>query len=119
MNMNELVIAIYARAAMDREETGTSDLGVAASKVRNNIRHGKVVDPVKGIPAKYIPDFAFLHAYEVKVGADAFAAEWTAMNARRQELYTDLCKLWEAKDYDGMVRIMAEYTPMPLEGGDE
>ena len=119
MNLNHLVVAIYARAAMDRQETGVSDLGVAASKVRNNIRHGNAVDPVSGIPALYMPDWAALHAYEESVGVDVFAAEWTVMNDRRQELYTDLCKLWEAKDYDGMVRIMTEYTPMPLEGGDE
>ena len=119
MNLNHLVVAIYARAAMDRKETGTSDLGVAASKVRNNIRHGSAIDPVTGIQTLYMPDWAALHAYEESVGVDVFSAEWTAMNARRQELYTDLCKLWEAKDYDGMVRIMTEYTPMPLEGGDE
>ena len=114
MNMNELVISIFARAAMDRNETGVSDLGVAAAKIRNNIRHGKAVDPVTGIPAEYTPDFAYLHAYENQIGTDAFVAEWTAMNARRQALYNDLCKLWDAKDYDGMVRIMTEYTPMPL-----
>ena len=119
MNLNHLVVAIYARAAMDRKETGVSDLGVAASKIRNNIRQGRAVDPVTGIPALYMPDWDALHAYEESIGVDAFAAEWTSMNARRQELYADLCKLWEVGDYDDMVRIMTEYTPMPLEGGDE
>lgn len=114
MNMNELVVAIFARAAMDRNETGVSDMGVAASKIRNNIRHGKAVDPVTGIPAEYVPDFAYLHAYENQIGTDAFVADWTAMNARRQTLYTDLCKLWNKHDYAGMVRIMTEYTPMPI-----
>lgn len=119
-NLNELVVAIYARGAMDRRETGTSDLGVAASKIRNNIRHGKAVDPVEGIPSKYIPDFAALQAQEKTMGEDAFVQAWTAMNARRQELYTELCKLWEAGEYDHMVRLMTEYTPMPLvEDGNE
>ena len=108
-NRNELVVAIYARGAMDQRETGVSDLGVAAAKIRSNIRHGKAVDPVTGIPAKYIPDFAVLHGYEERLGDDPFAAEWTEMNQRRQALYTDLCKLWEAGDYDGMVRLMDNY----------
>lgn len=119
MHLNHLVVAIYARAAMDRQETGVSDLGVAASKVRNNIRHGSAIDPVTGIPALYMPDWAALHAYEESVGVDAFVAEWAAMNDRRQALYDDLWKLWEARDYDSMVRVMTEYTPMPLEGGNE
>ena len=106
MNLNELVVAIYARAAMDRRETGTSDLSVASSKIRNNIRHGRAVDPVEGIPAKYIPDFAALQAQEKAMGEDAFAQAWTAMNARRQARYTDLCRLWDAGDYDGMVALM-------------
>lgn len=114
MNLNHLVVAIYARAAMDRKETGVSDLGVAASKIRNNIRHGKAVDPVTGIPALYIPDWAVFHAYEESIGTDAFAAAWTAMNALRQKLYTPLTGLWGSKDYTGMVQLMdAE------EAGDE
>lgn len=117
MNLNELVVAIYARGAMDRQETGVSDLGVAASKIRNNIRHGKTIDPVEGIPGQYIPDCTALHNYEQEIGEDAFAAAWAAMNARRQELYSDLCKLWETGDYDGMVRLMTEYTPVPLAEG--
>lgn len=80
-NLNELVVAIYARGAMDRRETGTSDLGVAAAKIRNNIRHGKAVDSVEGIPSKYIPDFAALQAQEKAMGEDAFVQAWTAMNA--------------------------------------
>lgn len=106
MNLNHLIVAIYARAAMDRKETGVSDLGVAASKIRNNIRHGKAVDPVEGIPALYIPDFAALHAYEESIGTDKFTAQWAAMNALRQKLYVPLTGLWESKDYTGMVQLM-------------
>lgn len=118
MNLNHLVVSIFARAAMDRRETGTSDLGVATAKIRNNIRQGRGVDPVDGIPALYMPDWAALHNWEKSVGEDAFAQAWTSMNDRRQSLYADLCKLWEARDYDGMVRLMTEYTPMPLNGGE-
>ena len=107
-NLNELVVAIYARAAMDRRETGTSDLSVAAAKLRNNIRHGRAVDPVAGIPAKYIPDFAALQAQEKAMGEDAFVQAWTAMNARRQARYADLCRLWDAGDYDGMAALMGQ-----------
>ena len=106
MNLNHLVVSIFARAAMDRNETGTSDLGVAASKIRNNIRHGKAVDPVTGIPALYIPDFAALHAYEESIGTDEFTAQWATMNAMRQKLYAPLTGLWESKDYTGMVQLM-------------
>lgn len=116
-NLNELVVAIFARGAMDRRETGVSDLSVAAAKIRNNIRHGKALDPVEGIPARYVPDFAALQAQEKAMGENAFVRAWTAMNARRQELCTDLCKLWEAGDYDGMVQLMTEYTSTPLAEG--
>ena len=78
MNLNHLVVAIYARAAMDREETGTSDLGVAAAKIRNNIRQGRVVDSVTGIPDLYIPDWTALHNWEKSVGEDAFAQDYQA-----------------------------------------
>ena len=118
MNLNHLVVAIYARAAMDRNETGTSDLGVASSKIRNNIRHGRAVDPVAGIPALYMPDWAALHAYEESIGTDAFAAAWAAMNALRQKLYADLTGLWNGKDYTGMVNLMNN-PPVDTEGGNE
>lgn len=106
MNLNELVVAIYARAAMDRKETGVSDMGVAASKIRNNIRQGCAVDPVDGIPAEFIPDFSALHAYENSIGTDAFAVEWTKMDMLRQKLYFALTELWNSNDYTGMVRLM-------------
>lgn len=118
MNLNHLVVAIYARAAMDRQETGVSDLGVSASKVRNNIRHGSAIDPVTGIPTLYMPDWAALHAYEESVGVDVFSAEWTAMNAMRQKLYAPLTGLWESKDYTGMVNLM-DNPPVDTEGGNE
>lgn len=112
MNLNHLVVAIYARAAMDRKENGVSDLGVAASKVRNNICHGSAIDPVEGIPALYTPDWAALHAYEESVGEDTFVAEWTEMNDRRRDHAAELSVLWGNKDYVGMVALMdgAEQT---------
>jgi len=108
-NLNELVVAVYARGAMDRRETGVSDLGVAASKIRNNIRHGRAVDPVEGVPGKYIPDFAFLHAYEVKVGTDDFAHEWDSMRNAMRDNEIRLSQLWQAGDYTGMVSLMNSY----------
>lgn len=118
MNLNHLVVAIYARAAMDRQETGVSDLGVAASKVRNNIRHGSAIDPVTGIPTLYMPDWAALHAYEESVGTDELTAQWATMNAMRQKLYAPLTGLWERKDYTGMVNLM-DNPPVDTEGGNE
>lgn len=114
MNLNHLVVAIYARAAMDRKETGVSDLGVAASKIRNNIRQGRAVDPVDGIPALYMPDWAALHAYEESIGTDAFTAAWADMDKLRQKLYFALTELWGNNDYTGMVQLMDA-----TEAGDE
>ena len=118
MNLNHLVVAIYARAAMDRQETGVSDLGVAASKVRNNIRHGSAIDPVTGIPTLYMPDWAALHAHEESIGTDAFAAAWTAMNDTRRDNAAALSVLWGNKDYTGMVNLMNN-PPVDAEGGNE
>lgn len=118
MHLNHLVVAIYARAAMDRQETGVSDLGVAASKVRNNIRQGRAVDPVAGIPVLYMPDWAALHAYEESIGTDAFAAAWAAMNDTRRDNAAALSVLWGNKDYTGMVNLMNN-PPVDTEGGNE
>lgn len=122
MNMNTLVPAIWARSSMLRDEMGSSDLGVAASQIRNNIRYGEAIDPVEGIPAQFVPDWKAWHDYEQELTdaedevdkGTAFATLWAAMNDRRQELYFDLCKLWAAEDYQGMINLMNAYTPMPL-----
>lgn len=104
--MNNLVVPIYARAAMDREETGVSDLSVAASKIRNNIRHGLPLDPVGDIPLKYVPDYKSWKQAEETVGTDVFASEWTKMNDMRRKLWKPLSQLWSLKRYDDMVYIM-------------
>lgn len=104
--MNHLVVPIYARAAMDREETGTSDLSAAASKIRNNIRHGLPLDPVGGIPLKYVPDYKAWKQAEETVGTDVFAAEWTRMNDLRRKLWEPLYQLFQLKKFDEMVEIM-------------
>lgn len=119
MNLNHLVVAIYARAAMDRKETGTGNLSWPQSKIKNNIVHGRAVDPVEGIPAEYVPDWAAWQQYYEQVGVDEFVGEWVAMCGRMADVSRELASMWEAKDYDGMVRLMTEYTPMPLEGGNE
>lgn len=110
--MNSLVVAIYARAAMDREETGVSDLSVAASKIKNNIVQGLPLDPVGGIPLKYVPDWDGWHqAYET-IGNDKFAEEWVGMDDLRRKLWEPLYQLWDMKNYDGMVEIM-DNPPTP------
>lgn len=104
--MNFLVVPIYARAAMDREETGVSDLSVAASKIKNNIVQGLPLDPVGGIPLKYVPNYQDWHkAYET-VGVDEFGKEWAKMNALRKKLWKPLSQLFTLKKFDGMVEIM-------------
>ena len=115
MNMNELVVSIYAVAADERDRS-SADLGFAESKVKNNIVQGRAVDPIVGIPAKYVPDWAAWHEHYNEVGADAFVKEWVAMNDRRRAIGMELSNLWMDSDYDGMIRIMDMYTPAPLEG---
>lgn len=104
--MNHLVVPIYARAAMDREETGTSDLSVAESKIRNNIVQGLPLNPVGGIPLEYVPNYQQWHeAYET-VGADKFGAEWTKMNELRRKLWEPMYQLFQLQKFDEMVEIM-------------
>lgn len=114
-NMNELVVSIYAVAADERNRSN-ADLGFAEPKVKNNIIEGRSVDPVEGIPAEYVPDWAAWKEYYNSVGADAFAKEWVSMNERRRALSMELASMWEDGDYAGMVKAMTEYTPAPLEG---
>lgn len=104
--MNTLVVAIYARAAMDREETGTSDLSVAASKIRNNIVQGLPLDPVGGIPLEYVPDYQNWHTAYETAGAETFGEEWAKMNALRKKLWEPLYQLFGMKKFDEMVEIM-------------
>ena len=104
--MNNLVVAIYVRAAMDREETGVSDLSVAESKIKNNIVQGLPLDPVGGIPLEYVPDYQNWHTAYETVGAETFGEEWAKMNALRKKLWEPLYQLFDMKKYDGMVEIM-------------
>ena len=104
--MNNLVVPIYARAAMDREETGVSDLSVAASKIKNNIVQGLPLDPVGGIPIKYVPNYQQWNQALNQVGADVFWKEWAEMNDMRRKLWKPLSQLWSLKRYDDMVYIM-------------
>ena len=104
--MNNLVVAIYARAAMDREETGVSDLSVAESKIKNNIVQGLPLDPVGGIPLEYVPDYQNWHTAYETVGAETFGEEWAKMNALRKKLWEPLYQLFGMKKFDEMVEIM-------------
>ena len=104
--LNNLVVAIFARADMDRKETGDGNLSPAESKVKNNIVQGRAVDPVAGIPSKYIPDWAALHEQREAMGADDWTDAWVAMNTRRQRLHVNLSRLWNSGDYAGMVALM-------------
>ena len=98
MNINKLIVPLYS---MDG-----ADLSVKASKVRNNIRHGREVDPVGDIPAEYRPDFAALHAEAEALGEDAFGALWAQFEHTRRANYEALVELWQAGDYAGMVALM-------------
>ena len=104
--LNFMVVPIYARAAMDREETGVSDLSVAASKIKNNIIQGLPLEPVGGIPIQYVPNYKQWHeAYEA-VGMDVFAEEWVKMDELRRKLWQPLYQLFHLKKFDEMVEIM-------------
>ena len=98
MNLNKTIVALYSMEGQD--------LSVKASKLRNNIRHGRMVDPVGDIPAAYVPDFAALHAEEAAMGPDAFGAAWAAFERRRQDCYDALVDRWAAGDYAGMVALL-------------
>lgn len=104
--MNNLVVAIYARAAMDREETGMSDLNRAADKIKNNIVQGLPLDPVGGIPLEYVPSYPQWHEAMEAVGEEVFWKEWAAMNALRKKLWEPLYQLFQLKKFDEMVEIM-------------
>lgn len=114
MNMNELVVVIFARASMDRTEQGNSEISDSATKIKNNIIHGYAVDPVVGIPTEYMPDYAAWHNEYLKMGHDAFVEAWVRMNKIRKQIYFKLAECWKNNDYDGMVKLMDEYTPVPL-----
>lgn len=98
MNLNQTIVALYSMEGQD--------LSVKASKLRNNIRHGRAVDPVGDIPVAYIPNFSTLHIEEVEMGPDAFGASWAAFEKRRKKLYNELVDLWENEDYAGMVALL-------------
>lgn len=117
MNLNHLVVAIYARAAMDRKETGNGNLSWAESKVKNNIVQGRAVDPVVGIPGEYIPDWAALHKERETVGIDAWTEAWVAMNDLQQKYNVALSSMWDSGDYAGMVNLMNK-PPVEAEGGN-
>lgn len=104
--MNTLVVAIYSRSEMLRDEMGSSDLGIAASQIRNNIRQGLPIDPVRDIPLKYVPDYKAWHQAEETIGTDEFTKQWAAMNDLRRKLWEPLYQLYSLKKFDEMVEIM-------------
>ena len=116
MNVNTLVVAVYARAAMDRAAaapTNTStDLGVAKTKIKNNIVVGRAVDPVVGIPAEYMPDYAAWNAVHNNMGHDDFIDEWNAMCEKIDAIGTKrLSQMFENKQYDEMIHALDTYVP--------
>ena len=62
-NINKLIVPLFAMEG--------PDLSVKAAKLRNNIRHGKELDPVGKLPAGFAPDFAELQRMEADMGEDA------------------------------------------------
>mgnify|MGYP000287880436 CR=1 FL=1 len=55
-NINKLIVPLFAMEG--------PDLSVKAAKLRNNIRHGKELDPVGSCPPGLRPDFAELQRME-------------------------------------------------------
>lgn len=106
-NINKLIVPLFAMEG--------PDLSVKAAKLRNNIRHGKELDPVGKLPAGFAPDFAELQRMEADMGEDAFGALWAEFEHARKVRYKELCKRWGSKDYRGIV----DYMDTPVDGPEE
>ena len=110
MHLNKLIVALFSMEG--------ADLSVKADKVRNDIRWGREVDPVGDIPVENRPDFAALHA-EAEAMGEAFDAAWAAFQRTRKSNYNALCELWQAGDYNGMVKLMESAPTLNMDGGGE
>ena len=96
-NINKLIVPLFAMEG--------PDLSVKAAKLRNNIRHGKELDPVGKL----------LQRMEADMGEDAFGALWAEFEHARKVRYKELCKRWGSKDYQGIV----DYMDTPVDGPEE
>lgn len=102
MNLNKLIPAIFSAA-----DEHNVDVGVGASMVLNNIRHGYEKDSVGDLPTDHKPDFSALHDESTAMG-DKFDEAWGAFNVKRQRMYDTLVPLWRSFDFDGMVKAMED-----------
>ncbi len=99
---NHLTPALFAIA-----ETRNADLGVACDMLRNNLRQGRDVDGDTTIlPEEYRPDYAA--SVKEDLTSKAEFALFRVFEAKVSAYYGELCRLWEARDYEGMVALMAE-----------
>ena len=99
---NHLTPALFAIA-----ETRNADLGVACDMLRNNLRQGRDVDgDTTTLPEEYRPGYAA--SAQEDLTAKAEVVLFRVFEAKVSAYYGELCRLWAARDYEGMVAIMAE-----------
>ena len=99
---NHLTPALFAIA-----ETRDVDMGVACDMLRNNLRQGKDVDgDTTTLPEEYRPDYAA--SAQEDLTAKAEFALFRVFSEKVSAYYGELCRLWAARDYEGMVNLMAE-----------
>ena len=98
---NHLTPALFAIA-----ETRDVDMGVACDMLRNNLRQGRDVDgDTTTLPEEYRPGYAA--SVKEDLTAKAEFALFRVFSEKVSACYGELCRLWAARDYEGMVALMA------------
>ena len=99
---NHLTPALFAIA-----ETRNADLGVACDMLRNNLRQGRDVDgDTTTLPVRIRTGYAA--SVKEDLTSKAEFALFRVFSEKQRAYYGELCRLWAARDYEGMVALMAE-----------
>jgi len=115
INWNTLTPVIFGIG-----EANNRDLGVAMDMCMQNIREGRAVNAMGGLPIAHQVDwprigkaYAAMDDGERKAVNDGLNAWLRTMRGN----YKALCALWAAKDYDAMVKLMEGASdPGPISG---
>ena len=116
LNFAKLTPAAWAIAAANNV-----DVGVGRSMLLHNLREGREMNAMAELPDEFTPDWAALGAQYNATAPEERAGVMSASNVWHrvcEDNYKALVELWLAKDYQGMVDLVASAAdPGPVGSG--
>ena len=119
--ITELNFAKLTPAAWAIANHNEVDMGVGRSMLLHNLREGREINPMAELPYEFTPDWTALGAQYNATAPEERAGVMSASNVWHricEDNYKALVELWLAKDYQGMVDLVASAAdPGPVGNG--